>query len=144
MHEWSLAEAVIAAAIEESRKEGLEEITELKLKIGELQQLDIEIFKFALDELAETHDEGSLLKNMEIEMETEKAIFRCHVCGKEWDFGETRLSEDEYEAVHCAPEVAHAYIRCPSCKSPDFEVIQGRGVLIDYIKGIGAGKECVQ
>ena len=140
MHEWSLAEAVIATAIEESRKEGLEEITEIKLKIGELQQLDIEIFKFALDELANAHDEGSLLKDMKIEMETEKAIFRCRVCGKEWDFGEIGLNEEEYEAVHFAPEVAHAYIRCPSCKSPDFEVLQGRGVLIQTIKGKSAGK----
>ncbi len=135
MHEWSLAEAVIATALEESRKEGLEEITEIKLKIGELQQLDVEIFKFALDELAETLDEGSLLKEMKIKMEPEKAIFKCRVCEKEWDFGETGLSEEEYEAVHFAPEVAHAYIRCPSCKSPDFEVIQGRGVLIQTIKG---------
>lgn len=130
MHEWSLAEAVIAAVNEESRKEGLEEITEIKLKIGELQQLDIEIFKFALYELARAHDECSLLKDMKIEIETEKAIFRCRVCGQEWDFGATGLSDEEYEAVHFAPEVAHAYIRCPSCKSPDFEVIQGRGVLI--------------
>ena len=135
MHEWSLAEAVIATAIEESRKEGLEEITEIKLKIGELQQLDVEIFKFALDELAKTSDESSLLKDMKIETETEEAIFKCRVCEKEWDFGETGLSEEEYEAVHFAPEVAHAYIRCPSCKSPDFEVIQGRGVLIQTIKG---------
>ena len=135
MHEWSLAEAVIAAIIEESRKEGLEEITEIKLKIGELQQLDIEIFKFALDEIANAREEGSLLKDMKIEMEPEKAIFRCRVCGKEWDFGETGLNEEEYEAVHFAPEVAHAYIRCPSCKSPDFEVLQGRGVLIQSIKG---------
>ena len=72
---------------------------------------------------------------MKIETETEEAIFRCRVWGKAWDFGETELSEDEYEAVHFAPEVAHAYIRCPSCKSPDFEVIQGRGVLIQTIKG---------
>ena len=135
MHEWSLAEAVIAAAIEESRKGGLEEVTEIKLKIGELQQLDIEIFKFALDELARAREEGLLVKNLKIELEPEKAIFKCRVCGKEWDFGDIGLTEEEYEAVHFAPEVAHAYIRCPSCKSPDFEVIQGRGVLIQSIKG---------
>jgi len=135
MHEWALAEAVIATAIEESRKGGLKEITKIKLKIGELQQMELEIFKFALDEIAKVHDE--LLTNVKIEMETEPAIFRCRVCGHEWDFSETGLSEEEGEAVHFAPEVAHAYVRCPSCKSPDFEVIQGRGVLIQSIKGTG-------
>jgi len=135
MHEWALAEAVIATAIEESRKEGVKEITEIKLKIGELQQMELEVFKFALDELAKEQDE--LLTHVKIEMETEPAIFRCRVCGHEWDFDEAGLSDDEGEAVHFAPEVAHAYVRCPSCKSPDFEVIQGRGVLIQSIKGTG-------
>jgi len=135
MHEWALAEAVIATAIEESRKEGVKEITEIKLKIGELQQMELEVFEFALDELAKEQDE--LLTNVKIEMETEPAIFRCRVCGHEWDFEEAGLSDDEGEAVHFAPEVAHAYVRCPSCKSPDFEVIQGRGVLIQSIKGTG-------
>jgi hydrogenase nickel incorporation protein HypA/HybF len=135
MHEWALAEAVIATAIEESRKEGVKEITEIKLKIGELQQMEIEIFKFALDEIAKAHDE--LLTNVKIEMETEPAIFKCRVCGHEWDFDEAGLSDDAGDAVHFAPEVAHAYVRCPSCKSPDFEVIQGRGVLIQSIKGTG-------
>ncbi len=135
MHEWALAEAVIATAIEESRKEGVKEITEIKLMIGELQQMELEIFQFALDEITKAHDE--LLTNVKIEMETEPAIFRCRVCGHGWDFDEARLSEEEGEAVHFAPEVAHAYVRCPSCKSPDFEVIQGRGVLIKSIKGTG-------
>lgn len=135
MHEWALAEAVIATAIEESRKEGVKEITEIKLKIGELQQMELEVFKFALDELAKEQDE--LLMNVKIEMETEPAIFKCRVCGHEWDFDEAGLSDDAGEAVHFAPEVAHAYVRCASCKSPDFEVIQGRGVLIQSIKGKG-------
>lgn len=135
MHEWALAEAVIAATIEESRKGGLEEVTEIKLRIGELQQLDLEIFKFALDELAKSYNGSPSLKNVKIEIEPEKAIFKCRVCGTEWDFGDVGLNQEEYEAVHFAPEVAHTYIRCPSCKSPDFEVIQGRGVLIHAIKG---------
>lgn len=135
MHEWALADAVIAAAIEEARNEGLAEITELQLRIGELQQLDLEIFKFALDELVKSYTGSPVLEEVKIVLEKEPAIFKCRVCGKEWDYGAQGLTEEEYEAVHFAPEVAHAYIRCPSCKSPDFEVIQGRGVLIQTIKG---------
>jgi hydrogenase nickel incorporation protein HypA/HybF len=136
MHEWALAEAVIATAIEESRKEGLGEVTQITVKIGELQQIELEIFQFALDELAKVHDEDSLLTNAKIDLETERAIFKCRACGTEWDYRDTGVNEDEGEAIHFAPEVAHVYVRCPSCKSPDFEVIQGRGVLIKAIKGI--------
>ncbi|MHC1600139.1 MAG: hydrogenase nickel incorporation protein HypA [Candidatus Methanospirareceae archaeon] len=135
MHEWALAEAVIAAAIEESRKGGLKKITEIRVKIGELQQIELEIFQYALDEISKVHDE--LLTDVRIELETEKAIFKCRVCGHEWDYRDVGLDEDEGEAVHFAPEVAHVYVRCPSCKSPDFEVLQGRGVLIQSIKGTG-------
>lgn len=134
MHEWALAEAVIASAIEESRKEGLKKITEIRLKIGELQQMDTEILKFALSEIGREH--GELLKHVKTVMVSEPAIFRCRLCGNEWDFAATGLNEDEGEAVHFAPEVAHVYVRCLSCKSPDFEMIQGRGVLIEEIKGV--------
>jgi len=142
MHEWALAEAVIATVIEESRKEGLEEVTKVKLKIGELQQLETEIFEFALTEIAKVEC-VSLLTKMKVEMDIERAVFRCRVCGNEWAFDNmSGMSEEENEAIHFAPEVAHAYIRCPSCKSPDFEVLQGRGILIEYIKG--TGKKCIQ
>jgi len=137
MHEWALAEAVIATVIEESRKEGLEEVTKIKLKIGELQQMETDIFEFALTELVKAQG-VSLLTKMKVEMDIERAIFRCRVCGNEWAFDNMPgMREEETEAIHFAPEVAHAYIRCPSCKSPDFEVLQGRGVSLESIKGRG-------
>jgi len=136
MHEWALAEAVIATVIEESRKEGLEEVTKIKIKIGELQLMDTEIFVFALNEIAKV--QGTPLTEMKLETDIERAVFRCRVCRHKWGLDETvGMSAEESEAIHYAPEAAHAYIRCPSCKSPDFEVLQGRGVLIEYIKGRG-------
>jgi hydrogenase nickel incorporation protein HypA/HybF len=135
MHEWALAEAVVETAIEESRKEGLEAISEITVQIGELQQIELEVFHFALDEIAKAHDEDSLLTNAKVHLETERAIFKCRVCGTDWDYRDSGVNEDEGEAIHFAPEVAHVYVRCPSCKSPDFEVIQGRGVLLKAIKG---------
>ena len=135
MHEWALAEAVIEAAIEESRKAGLRAVTEILVKIGDLQQMELEIFQFALDELAKEFAGDNVLQHARIILEPEPALFKCRVCGHEWEFKAANLREDEGEAVHFAPEVAHAYMRCPQCKSPDFEVIQGRGVTIQRIKG---------
>jgi Zn finger protein HypA/HybF involved in hydrogenase expression len=32
--------------------------------------------------------------------------------------------------------MAHVYIKCTECDSPDFEVTQGRGVWLETIKGV--------
>jgi hydrogenase nickel incorporation protein HypA/HybF len=40
----------------------------------------------------------------------------------------------EAEAVHFIPELAHAFLQCPSCGSPDFEMLAGRGVSIGSIE----------
>jgi hydrogenase nickel incorporation protein HypA/HybF len=136
MHEWALAEAVISTLVETSKKEKVKEITEVKIKIGELQQIDEEIFKFALKEM--TQSQYSLLRKTKIKIEKESAILKCRVCGNEWHFGSQskKLTEEESESIHFIPEAAYIYIRCPRCKSPDFEIIKGRGVWIDSIKGI--------
>ena len=52
MHEWALAESIVLAAVETAQKEKLKTITEVTVHIGELQQIEKEIFLFALNELA--------------------------------------------------------------------------------------------
>lgn len=131
MHEWALAEAVIATVIEEARKAEMKKVTEIMIKIGELQQIDSEVFEFALNEIAKNRDLGG----MKVKMQIEKAVFRCRVCGQEWNFSDIQMGKNESEAIHFIPEVSHAYIRCDACNSPDFEIIQGRRISIDYIKG---------
>lgn len=131
MHEWALAEAVIAAALEIAEKEGLKEISEINIRIGELQQIEEDIFEFALSNL-----KSDKLKNAKIVISTAKAEFRCRICGTKWFFEKNKVSEDTAEAIHFVPEVAHTYIKCPSCGSPDFEIVEGRGVWLENIKGV--------
>jgi len=131
MHEWALAEAVVLTASQIAEKEGLKEITEVKIKVGELQQIELDIFEFALAQL-----KNSKLKNAKFLIETVKAEFECMVCGHRWAFLKGKLGEEEKEGIHFVPEVAHAYIRCPRCGSSDFEIMQGRGVWIESIKGV--------
>jgi hydrogenase nickel incorporation protein HypA/HybF len=131
MHEWALAEAVIAAALEIAEKEGLKEISEINIRIGELQQIEEDIFEFALSNL-----KSDKLKNAKIVISTAKAEFRCRICGTKWFFEKNKVSEDMAEAIHFVPEVAHTYIKCPSCGSPDFEIVEGRGVWLENIKGV--------
>jgi hydrogenase nickel incorporation protein HypA/HybF len=46
------------------------------------------------------------------------------------------MDKEVSEAIHFVPEMAHVYIKCPSCGSPDFEVVEGRGVWLQSIKGV--------
>jgi len=134
MHEWALAQAVVYTAIEYQRKEKLKEIVELEIKIGELQQIDREIFEFALKEIVQLKK----MTGMRVRVEKEEAILKCRVCGYQWSFADSmkRLSGEQAEFIHFLPEVIHIHSRCPQCKSPDFEIVKGRGVKITAIKGI--------
>ena len=132
MHEWALAEAVISTVSQLAEKEGLNEVTEVKLKVGELQQIELDVLKFALSQLKTS----KLLKNARFDIETVKAELKCRVCGYEWIFRKEKIDEDVAEAIHFIPEMAHTYIKCPNCGSPDFEIIRGRGVWLESVKGV--------
>lgn len=135
MHEWALAEAVVSTTVKVAKEEKLSEITKIEVKMGELQQIDLEAFEFALKEII-TPDEP-LLRNAKIEFNTEKAVLKCRVCGYQWAFDDAvqKLSEQESESIHFIPEAAHVYLKCPKCESPDFEIVKGRGVWIESVEG---------
>jgi len=132
MHEWALAEAVISTISRLAESEGLREIKEVKLKIGELQQIELEVFKFALTQLRDS----SLLKNAKFNIEVVNAEIKCRNCGFKWSLEKEKIDKDAAEAIHFIPEVIHAFIRCPKCGSPDFEITGGRGVWIEDLKGV--------
>jgi len=131
MHEWALAEGIISAVERISKDQDLVEVTEVRIKIGELQQIEHEIIKFALDQLR-----TKIMSNTKFLIEATPAKFRCRNCGTEWDFKTSGLKNEESEAIHFVPEMAHVYVKCPKCSSPDFEVIEGRGIWLDEIKGV--------
>ena len=131
MHEWALAEAVISAASQIAEKERLKEVTEVKIKVGELQRVEMDILEFALSQL-----KTAQLKNTKFNIETARAKLTCRVCGRTWFFSKEKLDKKTAEAIHFVPEIAHTYIKCPKCGSPDFEIIEGRGVWLESVKGV--------
>jgi hydrogenase nickel incorporation protein HypA/HybF len=127
MHEWALADAVIAAAQE--RFGGKERLGpgSVTVLVGELQAIDREIFAFALDSLLAE----SALPAGVFRLETQPATFLCRPCGRRWELAEEAgLTSEQREAIHFLPESAHAFVRCPACGSADFSVEKGRGVSI--------------
>ncbi|MEM3622532.1 MAG: hydrogenase nickel incorporation protein HypA [Candidatus Bathyarchaeia archaeon] len=131
MHEWALAEAIITTASQIAEKEGLNEVTEVKIKVGELQQVESDILDFALSQL-----KSGRLQKAKFLIETMKAKLKCRVCGNQWFFSKENLDEKTAEAIHFVPEIAHTYIRCPKCGSPDFEILEGRGIWLESVKGL--------
>ena len=137
MHEWALAESIVFAVNEEAEREALRELSLIKIKIGELQQIDLEIFNYALESVLPLSrlplDMGKLT------VEIQESLLQCQICRRRWNYREAlnQLPEDDVEAIHFIPEMAHIYLRCPECGSPDFTIAEeGRGVWIASIEGV--------
>jgi hydrogenase nickel incorporation protein HypA/HybF len=131
MHEWALAEAVITAASQIAEKEGLREIREVTVKVGELQQVELDILEFAFSQLKPAN-----FRDAKFHIKRATTELKCRACGHTWLFRKQELDESVAEAIHFVPEVAHTYIKCPKCGSPDFEIAEGRGVWLENIKGV--------
>lgn len=131
MHEWALAEAVISTVSKIAERENLEKVTEVQIKVGELQQVELDILKFALSQLR-----TGKLKNTNFIIEPVKAELKCRVCGHAWAFKKGEVNDETMEAIHFVPEVVHVYIKCPKCGSPDFEILKGRGIWLGSVKGV--------
>ncbi|MBS7607501.1 hydrogenase nickel incorporation protein HypA [Candidatus Bathyarchaeota archaeon] len=131
MHEWALAEAIISAVSQIAERGNLRAIKEVTLRIGELQQIDREILKFALSQMA-----SGKLAGVKFRMKLVRARFKCRVCGHKWTFNENSPPNHIKEAIHFIPEVAYAHLRCPRCSSPDFEISGGRGIWISSVRGV--------
>jgi len=137
MHEWALAESIILTVLNESKKKKLKKIKEININVGELQQIELDILDFALKEIIKNYN--NKFENVKININIEETKLRCKICNNIWKFNEIKkdLKFNESEAIHFIPEVAFVHSRCTKCKSPDFEIIKGRGISILSIKGEG-------
>jgi hydrogenase nickel incorporation protein HypA/HybF len=131
MHEWALAEAILATATQIAQKEQLKEVTEVTIRIGELQDVEKEILRFALGEI-----KSDIFKKTKFRMLKAKTQLKCRACTTTWQFKKEKLDRATAEAIHFVPEAAHTFVKCPKCGSPDFEIASGRGVWLDNIKGV--------
>jgi hydrogenase nickel incorporation protein HypA/HybF len=131
MHEWALAEAVLASARQIAVQNHLRIVTEITLRVGALQQVEPPILRFALSQMKE-----DIFKNTKFHILRAKSSLRCRVCGNIWEFSRKKLDQATSEAIHFIPEAVHSYVKCPKCGSPDFEIASGRGVWLEDIKGV--------
>jgi hydrogenase nickel incorporation protein HypA/HybF len=135
VHELALAEAVMSAALEAAEREGFSQIRSIEVRIGELQRIRPDVFEFALKQVLPASEPR--LESTRITLEMERARLRCRACGREFGLADASgpVGHDAAEAIHFVPELAHSFLCCPDCASPDFEVRGGRGVSIESIEG---------
>lgn len=120
MHEWALAESVVKTV------EGNEEFRGKRVKIllGELQNIDKEIFEFALKEIMKMRNSV-----FDYDIEDIPVVLKCRNCGFRFSMKDVELwNEREKENVHFVPEMIKVFARCPKCRSADFDIVEGRGI----------------
>jgi hydrogenase nickel incorporation protein HypA/HybF len=130
MHEWALAEAILASAQQIADQENLTSISEMTIRVGALQAVEPSILRFALKQMA-----TGPLKKAKYHILKSKSTLKCRVCSHSWQYDSKKIDKNTAEAIHFIPEVAHTYIKCPKCGSPDFEIAVGRGVWLEGLKG---------
>lgn len=135
MHELALADSVVKAALAAADDAGMDKITRIVVKVGELQQIERDLFEFSLTEVLPARDQR--LAEVEFDVTDEPVRFLCRTCANEYGRGDVDIDGDSGEAVHFIPELSHAYAKCPSCGSPDFEITAGRGITLQRVEGTG-------
>jgi len=131
MHELALAEGVVATALKSADGRTVRRIV---VKVGQLQQIDANAFRDCVEQVMPADEPA--LAGVRVDLETDPARLKCRACEHEFGFADLPEppGEDELEAIHFVPELAHSYISCPACNSPDFEVVAGRGIWIDHVE----------
>lgn len=139
MHEWTIAEGIVSTVLKYAENHEAKKIVKVNLKVGELSQLDVEILKDAIKMLSQ----GTIMEEAEIVFKIEKASFKCLNCNYTWDFDSVRKKllemfcgenvEECDNPVHYVPDLINAFIKCPKCGSPDFEIASGKGVQVASI-----------
>lgn len=111
MHEMGITQGILAASIEAAENAGATRITEIRITIGDLT----EIQTFALDFAFESLSPGTMAEGAKLTVTELSPRSKCRSCGNEYD-------HDRFEML------------CPQCGSMDVELLQGRELRIDSIE----------
>lgn len=131
MHEWALAEAVIETIVLKAKESGRKTFSYLKIILGKLRQIDIDVFTFALNELLKLTKNELGIEVKDIAFEYEDIEVQCNRCGFKWRIDIESLEEPIKEYIHFVPDVVHTYISCPRCGSHDYEIVSGLGIAVE-------------
>lgn len=111
MHEVSIAEEIKSVVIQKLKENHGKRIKKIKLLIGKMTTIVPDALRFAFDVVSK----GTPLENALIEIKVLKTKAKCNSCSKKFEI-------KDYDFI------------CPVCKSINFEIIQGREMIIKTIE----------
>ncbi|MHB1414909.1 MAG: hydrogenase maturation nickel metallochaperone HypA [Chloroflexota bacterium] len=111
MHELSITENILSLAMGEAQKHEAQRIAVIRLKIGEMTQVDPSCVEFYLEVLAK----GTIAEGVKLETDLVPLRAACRSCGAEFGVREFAFA-------------------CPTCGGTDTEIASGREMYIDSIE----------
>ena len=112
MHEVSIAENILQIVEDTASANHLGRVVHVTLEIGQFSGVEPDLLRFAFEVIGK----GTLMQDSEIEIITPPLLLYCHTCETEY-LGEL----DD--------------LRCPACLGEQFDVLQGREMLVRSITG---------
>lgn len=122
MHEFSIAQQILAVVLETAKQHHSTRVVEVNLEIGELTVINPHQLRYSFKLLSE----GTIAEGAKLRIRRVKAQILCNTCG--YRGGIPRI-EGEFHLYPMLPPVA-----CPKCGSTDIEVIKGRECNVKNIK----------
>lgn len=110
MHEMGITAGILASIEEAAREQGATRINEVRIKIGDLTDIE----EFALQFAWEALTPGTMAEGAELKVEHVPGRAKCTMCGEEY-------GHDKYDPT------------CPKCGNFIVETLSGRELLIDTI-----------
>ncbi|MEL9997452.1 MAG: hydrogenase/urease maturation nickel metallochaperone HypA [Sulfolobales archaeon] len=141
MHEYSVAEGIVLSIKSLMREEGLSEVSEVTVSVGDLAQIDKEVLLELLKILSSEYGLG----NVKYVIVSEETTFKCNYCGFSWSWSSVKdsilkdLCGDIVECdnpVHFIPDLINVFMKCPNCGSQDYSILTGYDVRLVSIKGV--------
>jgi len=111
MHEMAIAQGVLEIALENAARHDAKKITQIKLLIGAMTEVEPDSLKFCFSALAE----GTLAAGAELEIATIPLVGRCRDCSREFDVEGFRFL-------------------CPDCGSAGVEILSGRELRVEHLE----------
>ena len=121
MHETVIVEALLRILVQKASQNHIDRIVSVRLKVGRLRGLDPRQIRGCFEIFAE----DSLAQGARLDIDEIPIVACCRGCGRGW-------------------EVSGYRFQCPTCRSTQADITQGRELYIDSFEGRSAEKaeEC--
>jgi hydrogenase nickel incorporation protein HypA/HybF len=111
MHEMSITQSILDLVVGEAQKQGAKKITLIRLKIGELTNVDPMSVEFYLEVIGK----GTIAEGVKLEADVLPITAECNDCGRQFKI-------ESWDYV------------CPACGSKSAKMVTGRELYVESIE----------